>query len=189
MTLTRGICGLAIVAAIGATALPAAAQDGRDRDARHDALATLDRGMSIPVRTTEAVDASRQDYRVYTGVVDQDVRSANGGIAVPRGATAELMARSDRNGGLTLDLESVTVDGHRYAVKTEAHTMRSNDLVGTIVGAIAHGNVHGTNVNVPRDTVMTFRLEQGLTLDVPDQGVSREGHHYHDYYGRGRGGQ
>jgi hypothetical protein len=109
----------------------------------------------------------------------------NGQLAIPRGSRAELIVRVARDNDLILDLESVTVNGQRYAIKTEATRVesgRDNSLVGTIVGAINGGQVQGRSVRIPRDTPLSFRLDRPLEIGVPDRGVTREGRHYHDYY-------
>jgi hypothetical protein len=73
-------------------------------------------------------------------------------------------------------------------------------LLGTIIGAIAGGGrgaaigaaagagagagtqvlTRGRNVNVPAESLLTFRLEQPLQMAVPDNGFTRDGQHYHD---------
>jgi len=144
-------------------------------------------GTVITVRPTEAIDVERKDYRVYTGVVDQDVRGGNGRVAIPRGSTAELIVRVERDNDLILDLESVTVNGQRYAIKTDANRVesaRDNSLVGSIVGAVSGGEVRGRAVRVPRNAVLNFRIQRPLDIGVPDRGVERDGRHYHDYYDR-----
>jgi hypothetical protein len=171
----------------------ALAQD-RDRDRMRDdrywdnqnrRYTQLVPGTSITVRPSEAIDVERKDNRVYTAVVDRDVMGGNGQLAIPRGSRAELIVRVARDNDLILDLESVTVNGQRYAIKTEATRVesgRDNSLVGTIVGAINGGQVQGRSVRIPRDTPLSFRLDRPLEIGVPDRGVTREGRHYHDYY-------
>lgn len=73
-------------------------------------------GTTVQVRTTEAIDAQTMDGRIYKGVVDNDVRDAQGQLAIPRGATAELVVRRDADNDLVLDLDSITVQGRRYGV-------------------------------------------------------------------------
>jgi hypothetical protein len=141
--------------------------------------------MTIRVRTTEPIDAARADYRVFNGIVEDDVRGDNGRLAVPRGSTAELIVRRAGNNEMVLDMESLTVDGQRYAINTDpAPIGRPADafdrVVGSIVGGIRDGNVRGQAVRIPRDTVMSFRLERALDMGIADQGVNRNGYHYHD---------
>src|SRR6185437_10426062 len=129
------------------------------------------------------------DNRVFTGTVDQDVRGENGRLAIPRGSTVELIVRVARDNDLFLDLDSVTVNGQRYAIKTDPNrveSQRDNSIVGAIVGAINGGEVRGRAVRLPRNTLVTFRLERPLDMGVADRGVDRGGYHYHDYYDRSR---
>ena len=145
----------------------------------------LDPGTTISVRTNDTIDVDRQDNRVYTGIVDQDVRGSEGRILIPRRSPVELFVRLARDNDLILDLESVVANGVRYAVKTDPNRVesrRDDSLVGAIVGAIRGGEVRGRAVKVPRDSVISFRLERPLEVGVPDRGVTRDGRHYHDYY-------
>lgn len=194
--------GFALMIALALSAGTAAAQGDRDRYGDRDrdrdrdrAVTRLDPGMSIPIRTSEAIDVRRTDeYRVFTGVVVRDVRGDDGRLAIPRGSTAELMVKEARPGEAVLDLESITVNGQRYAVRTDEQAVgtvgRSRpDILGSIVGTITRGEARGREVRVPSNTPVNFRLERPLDVGVADIGVDRNGHHYHDYYGRGRGGQ
>jgi hypothetical protein len=156
-------------------------------------MTRLSQGMTIPVRSDETIDANQVDYRVFNGIVDQEIRGTDGSVAIPRGSSAELIVRNDQSGDLVLDLESITINGRRYAVRTTGtqvgnNNRRSNDIISAIIGAINGGNARGRAVRIPRGTVMGFRLERALDVDVPDRGVTRDGYHYHDYYGRGRRG-
>jgi hypothetical protein len=196
MTMMRFIGSLAL--SVSFLTIGASAQDrDRDRDRDRDADSHWDAqnnrytellpGTMITVRPSEAIDVERKDYRVYTGVVDRDVRGSNGRLAIPRGSTAELIVRVQRDNDLILDLESVTVNGQRYAIKTDANRVESgtdNSLVGSIVGAINGGEARGRAVRIPRNTPLSFRLDRPLDIGVPDRGVTREGRHYHDYYDR-----
>jgi len=163
--------------------------DDRYWDNQNRRYTELVRGTMVSVRPKEAIDVNRKDNRVYTGIVDQDVRGANGRLAIPRGSTVELIVRVARDNDLILDLESVTVNGQRYAIKTDATRVESRpegSLVGAIVGAVNGGEARGRAVRIPRNTVLTFRVDRPLTMGVADRGVDRDGHHYHDYYDRDR---
>ena len=161
----------------------------RDWDREHSRFTRLSPGTTIAVRPNESIDVERKDNRVYYGVVDQDVRGNNGKLAIPRGSRVELIVRVERDNDLILDLESVTVNGQRYAIATEANRVessRDNSLVGAIVGAVSGGQVRGRAVRIPRDTLLTFRIDRPLTVGVADRGIDREGQHYHDWYDRDR---
>lgn len=125
------------------------------------ARATIDIDTTLKVRTTEAIDVKNADGLIYTGTIEEDVLDRNGEVAIPEGATVELMARKSGD-ELTLDLESVTVNGQRYAVVADtaavgtagrvesgARTIGANRdtatyvgggaLLGTIIGAVTGG--------------------------------------------------
>ncbi len=75
-------------------------------------------------------------------------------------------------------------------------------VLGTLLGAIAGGGrgaaigaaagagagagtqvlTRGRRVDVPSESVLTFRLERPLSISDRDQGHDRDGHHYHDRY-------
>ena len=154
------VASAAIFSATIGSAQPARAQIVNSTDAR----STIAAGVAVPVRTSETIDANAADGRIFTGVVDQDVSDTNGRIAIPRGSTAELIVKRSGN-ELSIDLESLTINGERYAVdantnpvgtsgvastiETGAGTIGANKdtatyigggaLLGTIVGAIAGG--------------------------------------------------
>jgi hypothetical protein len=180
------IGGAAILLSLGLS--PSASAQDRDRfgdrDQYRDRFTRLEPGTVIAVRTQDWINVERRDNRVYTGIVDRDVRGENGRLAIPRGSAAELIVRVAPDNDLILDLESVVVNGQRYAIKTDANrfeSQRDNSIVGAIVGAINGGQVRGRTVRIPRDTVVTFRLERPLDMGVADRGVTRDGRHYHDY--------
>src|SRR6478735_7398523 len=91
----------------------------RDFDRGRDRITRLEPGTVIPVRTNDMIEVGRRDNRVYTGIIDQDVRGDNGRLAIPRGSTAELIVRAAPDNDLILDLESVVVNGQRYAIRTD----------------------------------------------------------------------
>jgi hypothetical protein len=184
--------GLVLAAFLGTFALYGQDRDrdgDRDRERYPDRLARLEPGTVIPVRLNESIDVDRGNNRVYTGVVDRDVRGERGRVAIPRGSRAELIVRVAKDNDLILDLESISVEGQRYAVRSEPNrveSQREGGIVGDIVGAINGGVARGRAVRIPRDSVVTFNLQRALDIGVADRGVDREGHHYHDYYDRDR---
>lgn len=119
---------------------------------------TISSGSSIVVRTNEGISVRNAvDGRVYSGVVEQDVLDSRGRVAIPRGSNAELMVRDLGQRSMSLDLDSVTVDGRRYSVSTSDITRTGGNrdgvgknertakyvgggaILGTIIGAIAGG--------------------------------------------------
>jgi hypothetical protein len=189
-SLIRKIATFVPAAAVFATlcfAPKASAQDNGDRDRGRpdpDRVTRIEPGTLMAVRTTETIDADRRDDRVYNGTVDQDVRGENGRLAIPRGAPVELIVRVEPDNDLVIDVDSVTVNGQRYALQTTANrqeSVRDNSLVGSIVGAIQGGQAQGRAVRVPRESVLTFRIQRPLEMGVADRGTWRDGRHYHDW--------
>jgi hypothetical protein len=151
---------------------------GAAQELRH-----LEPGTTIAVRTNQSIDADRADNRIYTGVVDEDVRDNRNRLVIPRGSAVELSVRVARDKDLILDLESIATNGERYAVDANPNRIESreggDDIIGAIVGAIKGGESRGRTVRVPRDSVVSFRLERPLNVGVPDRGYDRNGWHYH----------
>jgi len=135
------------------------------------------------VRTNEYISTNRGDGRIYTGIVDQDVRGDNGRLAIPRGSRVELLVRVARDNDLILDLDSVTVNDQRYGLRTQPNRFesgRDDSVVGTIIGALG-GEARGRNIRIPRDSVLTLRISRPLDMGVADGGFMRDGWHYHNY--------
>ena len=150
-----------------------------------DRVTRIEPGTNISVRTNQPIDVERFDNRVYYGTVTQDIRGDNGRLAIPGGSRVELIVRVMRDNDLVLDLESVDVNGQRYAIQTDRNrieSQRDNSLVGAIVGAINGGQAQGRAVRIPRDTVLNFRIQAPLVVGAVDRGVDRGGYHYHDWY-------
>jgi hypothetical protein len=77
-------------------------------------------------------------------------------------------------------------------------------VVGAIIGAIAGGGkgaaigagagaaagagsqmaTRGREVRIPRESILTFRMQRPLEMGVPDTGYDRDGGHYHKYDNR-----
>jgi len=187
--ITSGLVAMALCLSTLGAAQDRDRDRDRDRDQDRDRMTRLEPGTVIAVRTNESIDVERSDNRVYNGIVDQDVRGDNGRLAIPRGANVELIVRVARDNDLILDLESVVVNGQRYALRTDVNrveSQRDNSLIGGIIGAISGGEVRGRAVRIPRDSVVTFRLQRSLDMGVVDRGIMRDGRHYHDWYDHDR---
>lgn len=147
--MTRLLC---IAASLGFLVSAASAQGYRNGD-QFDSIPA---GTQIRVRTAQTVEAhDRADNRVYTGTVDRDVVSQNGTVIIPRGSNAELIVNNTGNNTISVDLESVTVNGRRYMVAAEAYdksrsagigkNKRTGEFIGggaalgAVIGAIAGG--------------------------------------------------
>lgn len=121
---------------------------------------TVPAGAEITVRTNDAIDAkSSNEGRIYTAVIDRDVRDRSGNTVISRGSDAELIVRDTNNRDMVLDLESISVNGRRYVVSTTDQPVTANGsqkegvgangrtgkyvgggaVIGSIIGAIAGG--------------------------------------------------
>lgn len=102
-------------------------------------------GTSIQVRTTEAIDVQSVDGRIYTGTVENDVRDTQNRLAIPKGASAELVVRRGPDDELVLDLDSVTVNGRRYGV----------DATRNPVGTAGAGDaIRNSGIGANKDTAI-----------------------------------
>src|SRR5256885_15429123 len=123
---------------------------------------TIPAGTGVSVRTNEAIDSrNASEGQTYSAIVVDDVKGSSGEILVPKNSDAQLVIRKVATGGttgspeLTLDLNSITVNGRRYIVSTEDVSKKGNSGIGknkrtaemagggavlaTLLGAIAGG--------------------------------------------------
>ena len=115
-------------------------------------------GTDIKVRTDTTIPAKPATDTRYDATISNDVMNNSGGVAIPRGSRAELVAVPTDDGKDTnLDLRSVTVDGRRYVLETRSSEKTSSApgglgankrtgkyvgggaAVGAILGAILGG--------------------------------------------------
>ena len=182
---------LTVAVAIGAAAAEPSLAQVRTAQAR----ATIDADTTLVVRTTEAIDVKTADGLIYTGTIEEDVLDRNGDVAIPIGSTVELLARKDGN-EMTLDLESITVNGQRYAVLADpstvgtagqlesgARTIGANRdtatyvgggaLLGTIIGAVTGGGkgaAIGAAVGAGAGAAAQI-VTKGRTLSLPAESL------------------
>ena len=212
--------GSTVVAASAIVAMLLSPQLAR---AQWTALSRLEPGTAIQVRTTENIEAQSIDGRVYTGTIENDVQDNQGRLAIPAGATAELVVRRGPDNEFVLDLDSVTINDRRYGVdatrnrigtsgvdvrnsgiganKETARNVGGGALLGALLGAAIGGGdaaaagavagaavgataqilTKGSRIHVPDETVLSYRLQSGLDIDVRDTGYMRDGVHYHNF--------
>lgn len=113
-------------------------------------------GTEIKVRTDTAIPATPPVGAAYSATVSDDVPNTSGGVAIPKGSRARLVATKSDNGKDTiLDLRSVTVSGRRYnlvasggksegagtlgANKRTAKYVGGGAVVGAVLGALLGG--------------------------------------------------
>jgi hypothetical protein len=129
----------------------------------------IEPGTNLSVRTSEAIDVDRRDDRIFHGVVDQDVRGENGRVAIPRGAPVDLIVRVAPDNDLIIDVDSVMIDGQRFAVRTDANrveSQRDNSVLGAIVGAVSGEEVRGRAVHIHPNAILNFRIDRPMEVGV-----------------------
>jgi hypothetical protein len=150
-------------------------------------------GTEVHVRTDQAIDTKNNDAAVgrqFPATVTDDVRDSSGNVAIPRGAPATLhvVSTGDNNKNLTLDLSSVTVNGHSYHVTSSGTSASGSSskgglgvnkrtgeyvgggaLAGTLIGALAGGG-KGAAIGALAGGAAgagTQVLTRGKSLNVP----------------------
>ncbi len=200
--LIRQVLTVCTVALLGGSL---AAQTGAAR-----AKAYVSAGTEIQVRTDQSIsvkDTGRAG-ETYSGTIANDVLDKNGSLAIPKGSRAQLRVvpvqdSSGKTGSLSLDLDSVTVNGQRYKMQSQAMSAAGSTkrgglgvnkrtgeyvgggaLAGTLIGALAGGGkgaaigalagaaagggaqvlTRGKELSIPAETVLKFRLDNGVAL-------------------------
>src|SRR6267154_5642720 len=79
-------------------------------------------GSEIKLRTDETINATPSNAgHTYSASVSQDVTDANGNVVIPKGSHATLIATKGANANeVELGLKSLTVNGHKYTVASNA---------------------------------------------------------------------
>ncbi len=158
----------------------------------------LPSGTEIAVRANETINSDEaSEGQTYSAEVLDNVSDASGNVVIPKGADAQLIIRNSSNGGtvgsaqLALDLQSVTVNGHRYLVSTQDISQTSNQgigknkrtgemvgggaVLGTLLGAIAGGGKGAAIGAIAGATAggATQVLTRGKQVKVPAETVLR----------------
>lgn len=124
------------------------------RGPRQQAGLAVPAGTELVVRTVEMADSGAVTIgQTFAAIVEQRVTDAAGVVIVPVGASAQLVIRELTEGGamgspdMAIDVQSVTVDGRRYAISTTDLTVGSDTGLGgngRTVAAVGGGAVLGT---------------------------------------------
>lgn len=119
-------------------------------------------GTQLEILTNATIDSkTASPNQLFAAQVNQDVVDSSGELIVPKGSPAQLIIRSASGGGMTgtsdlmLDVQSITVHGRRYLVRTSslrqkgrgglgankrtAEMVGGGAVIGSIIGAIAGG--------------------------------------------------
>jgi len=86
----------------------------------------LPQGTEIKVKTDTAIPAKPAANARFTATVSDDVTDKSGGVLIPRGSQAALVAVPNRDGkDTTLDLRSVTINGQRFLLESQGKSQSS----------------------------------------------------------------
>jgi hypothetical protein len=154
----------------------------------------LPAGTDIALRTNERIDSHDVvQGQTFSAQIAEDVRDSDGSVAIPRGSDAQLITRRlEGNGDITLDVQSITVDGRRYRVSTEDQELQNRRdgvgankrtgqyvgggaVLGAIIGAIAGGG-KGAAIGAVAGAgagAGTQIITQGKEVHVPAETVIR----------------
>jgi hypothetical protein len=125
-------------------------------------LETLPVGTELAIRANETIDSkAAKENQTFSGEFAQDILGSSGAVIIPKGTPAELVIRKVSTGGITgspemmLDVQALTLSGHRYLVSTTDISQKSDTgigmnkrtaemvgggaAVGTILGAVVGG--------------------------------------------------
>lgn len=87
----------------------------------------IPQGTDIKVRTDTTIPAKPVTDTRYTATISNDVMNNSGGVAIPRGSRADLIAVPTDDGKDTyLDLRNVSVNGRRYELETRNSEKKSS---------------------------------------------------------------
>jgi len=135
-----------------------AGQNNQAYDQARMERVVLPAGTEIALTTNERIDSGDVvEGQTFRAQIARDIRGTDGSVAIPRGSDTWLVTRRlEGNGDITLDVQSISVEGRRYRVSTadqelENHregvgaNQRTGQFVGggaalgAIIGAIAGG--------------------------------------------------
>lgn len=168
--------------------------DGRGYGQSRMERVVLAAGTEVVVRTNERIDArDAVEGQNFSAQIEENVRDSDGSVAIPRGSDVRLVVRwLENNNDLTLDVESITVEGRRYRVSTtdlELENQRQGiganrrtgefvgggAVLGAIVGAIAGGG-KGAAIGAGAGAgagALTSIVTRGKEVRVPAESVIR----------------
>jgi hypothetical protein len=135
-------------------------------------------GTELVVRTVETIDSRHVGAnQSFAAIVEHQISDASGRVIIPARSSAQLVIRQvwsgDETGSpeMSLDVQSITVDGRRYAVGAVAGAIVSGQkraaigrLIGAADGAATEMLTNGRAVKVPAETVLRFLLDKPVTL-------------------------
>lgn len=119
----------------------------------------IPRGTKINVRTTEAIKFNGCDGQSFRGIVDRDVFGDSGNVLIYKGSDVELVPRRISDNQVTLDINSIAVNGERFKAQS-ARPGEERDVVTAENVRTPGVEITRPNeiVDIPEEVLMTFRL-------------------------------
>ena len=124
---------------------------------------SLAAGTVVSLRLTTVVDSSIPMGGFIMGIVTDDVKGADGRLAIPAGAQTAIAVRESSKTGavsvLRMGLFSINIGGHQYPLSTGAHDAATVVITEDAGKDAAHSSVH-----LQYDTRLDFKLENAVQL-------------------------
>jgi hypothetical protein len=131
----------------------------KDSDLSHAVAA----GTTIPVTLMTSVDSSSPNIGIVVGIVEADVKGADGRVALPAGSSVALAVRGYGKKGriseLTLGIYAINVLGRELSF-----TNGQSDAATLIFTEDAGLGVGHTSVHLYRDQSISFKLDRAVQL-------------------------
>ena len=158
-----------------------------------ESTVTVPAGTRILIRTTDAVDSTKQTAGQRFGGTLETNLQAGGETVAPRGTTvhgrlADVQSAGRMSGGaqLTLELTDIVIDGQPHPIKTSSYELRSKGKgeqtagrvgagagLGALVGGIAGGGT-GAAIGMAAGAgagTATSAATEGRQLSIPSESL------------------
>jgi hypothetical protein len=153
---------------------------------------TIRGGTSVTVRTTGTISSGAPAAgQTFHAVLIGNVLSDDSKVAIPRGSEATLVVKAvngqgEIHGRLSLDLDSVTVDGRRYRLETDDIVEQGRQgpdenkrsvkfaggaLTGTIISAVAGGGKDAVIGPASGAGVAPQPVVRGSSISIPADSI------------------
>ena len=121
----------------------------------------IPKGTKIRVRTAEPIDLGSCGVHTFQGVVARNVIGSMGQVLVSKGAPVELTAEPVSANQVALSLNSVVTNAELFGARGSAFEEEGQCIVARRpLRTSAQMYFSTQSAEIPRDTVLTFRLSE-----------------------------